>query len=335
VRHGSLFSGGGGFDLAAEWMKWENVFHCEINPFCQRILKYYWPKAISYEDITKTDFTIHRGKIDILTGGFPCQPYSAAGKRKGKEDERHLWPHMLRAIQEIQPRIIVGENVLGLLNWNGGMVFDEVCADLEAAGYFNSITPKGERKVVPVVLPAAGVNAPHQRYRVWFIAHSDINACSTKNAGRNESARREEGLQQQHEIQQSGKSNTLREQVVANTADEGLEGAVRRASERNGFAKSCKENGNASNSNIERQSGQGRPERQSDSTPNGNWKEHRTFDDGRWPTESPVCVRDDEFSSQLDGITLSKWREESIKMAGNAVVPELVYQIFQSIKKTI
>lgn len=83
MRHGSLFSGIGGFDLAAEWMGWENVFHCEWNPFGQRILKYYWPKTISYEDITKTDFTIHRGTIDILTGGFPCQPYSVAGKRKG------------------------------------------------------------------------------------------------------------------------------------------------------------------------------------------------------------------------------------------------------------
>jgi len=108
MRHGSLFSGIGGFDLAAEWMGWENVFHCEWNKFGQQVLKYYWPKAISYEDITKTDFTIHRGRIDILTGGFPCQPYSSAGKRLGKEDERHLWPEMLRAIREIQPSWVVG-----------------------------------------------------------------------------------------------------------------------------------------------------------------------------------------------------------------------------------
>jgi DNA-cytosine methyltransferase len=121
MRHGSLFSGIGGFDLAAEWMGWQNVFHCEWNPFGQRVLKHYWPNAISYNDITKTDFTIHRGSIDILTGGFPCQPYSAAGKRLGKEDDRHLWPEMLRAIREIQPAWIVGENVRGLTNWNGGM----------------------------------------------------------------------------------------------------------------------------------------------------------------------------------------------------------------------
>lgn len=162
MKHGSLFSGIGGFDLAAEWMGWENVFHCEWNPFGQRILKHYWPNAKSYNDITKTDFTKHRGAIDILTGGFPCQPYSLAGKRKGKADDRHLWPEMLRAIREIQPQWVVGENVFGIVNWNGGMVFDEVQADLEAEGY----------EVQPYVLPACAVNAPHRRDRIWFIAHS-------------------------------------------------------------------------------------------------------------------------------------------------------------------
>jgi DNA (cytosine-5)-methyltransferase 1 len=99
MTHGSLFSGIGGFDLAAEWMGWENIFHCEWNPFGQKVLKHYWPKSISYNDITQTDFSIHRGKIDILTGGFPCQPYSTAGKRLGKADERHLFPEMLRCIK--------------------------------------------------------------------------------------------------------------------------------------------------------------------------------------------------------------------------------------------
>jgi hypothetical protein len=118
-RHGSLFSGIGGFDLAAEWMGWENVFHCEWNDFGKKVLNHYWPNSISYHDITKTDFSVHRGTIDILTGGFPCQPYSQAGKRLGKEDERHLWPEMLRAIREIQPTWVVGENVFGLVNWDG------------------------------------------------------------------------------------------------------------------------------------------------------------------------------------------------------------------------
>jgi DNA-cytosine methyltransferase len=120
MTHGSLFSGIGGFDLAAEWMGWDNIFHCEWNPFGQKVLKHHFPNSISYNDITKTDFSIHANKIDILTGGFPCQPYSSAGKRLGKADERHLFPEMLRCIKEVKPRYIVGENVRGLVSWGGG-----------------------------------------------------------------------------------------------------------------------------------------------------------------------------------------------------------------------
>jgi hypothetical protein len=174
MTHGSLFSGIGGFDLAAEWMGWENKFHCEINPFGQRVLKYYWPNAISYYDIKQTDFTIWRGKLDILTGGFPCQPYSTAGKRKGKEDDRHLWPEMLRAIREIQPRWIVGENVRGLTNWNGGLVFDEVQADLEAEGY----------EVLPFLLPAAGVGAPHRRIESGLLPTAQTQGLKVCEAGK-------------------------------------------------------------------------------------------------------------------------------------------------------
>lgn len=169
MKHISLFSGIGGFDLAAEWMGWENVAHCEWNPFGQKVLKYYWPNAISYHDITKTDFTIHRGNIDIITGGFPCQPYSLAGQRKGKEDERHLWPEMLRAIREVQPCWVVGENVRGLINWSGGLVFDEIQADLENEGY----------EVTPFLLPALGVGANNLRERIWFVAYS--NSLGRKN----------------------------------------------------------------------------------------------------------------------------------------------------------
>ena len=165
MRHGSLFSGIGGFDLAAEWMGWENVFHCEWNEFGQKVLKHYWPNAESFSDITKTDFTKYYGTVDIITGGFPCQPYSSAGKRLGKEDERHLWPEMLRAIREVSPSFVVGENVRGLTNWNGGLVFDEVCTELESYGY----------SVAPVIIPACGLNAPHKRERVWFVAKNTLS----------------------------------------------------------------------------------------------------------------------------------------------------------------
>ena len=165
MKHLGLFEGIGGFSLAARWMGWETLAWCEWNEFGQKVLKHHFPEAEGFGDIKKTDFTKYANRIDIITGGFPCQPYSSAGKRKGKEDERHLWPEMLRAIREVQPRYIVGENVRGLTNWNGGLVFDEVQADLESEGY----------EVLPFLLPACAVNAPHRRDRIWFVAHSKHN----------------------------------------------------------------------------------------------------------------------------------------------------------------
>jgi len=172
MKHGSLFSGIGGFDLAAEWAGWENVFHCEWNPFGQRVLKHYWPDAESFFDINTSDFSKYANGIDILTGGFPCQPFSSTGKRRGTSDERHLWPRMLEVIKSIRPRYIVGENVYGLVNWSEGLVFEQVHIDLEAEGY----------EVQAYVLPAAGVNAIHKRDRVWFVAHTngDDNTKHTK-----------------------------------------------------------------------------------------------------------------------------------------------------------
>lgn len=98
MTHASLFSGIGGAEVAAAMLGWENVFHCEINPFCRRVLEYWFPNSKSYEDITKTHFDEWRGRVDVLTGGFPCQPFSYAGKRGGANDDRYLWPHMCRAI---------------------------------------------------------------------------------------------------------------------------------------------------------------------------------------------------------------------------------------------
>jgi DNA (cytosine-5)-methyltransferase 1 len=283
MTHGSLFSGIGGFDLAAEWMGWDNIFHCEWNDFGKKVLNYYWPQSISYHDITKTDFTIHRGTIDVLTGGFPCQPYSTAGKRLGKEDERHLWPEMLRAIREIKPRWIVGENVLGLVSWNGGMVFEEVCAELEAEGY----------EVQPYVLPAAGVNAPHQRYRVWFVAHANDNGISN-------------GLGQ---VQSQ-------------------DGEV---SERNNDAKPSYSDSFNDDANTKKQRLEGM---------RGEERRHAKFyrgQDGlqKWqnfPTESPICNGDDGLPERLDAITFPKWRNESIKAGGNAIVPQVAHQLFKAIQ---
>ncbi len=185
--HGSLFSGFDAPSVAASWMGWKNAFHCEINPFCNEILKYWFPNSEHYEDITKTDFSQWKGRIDVLTGGFPCQPFSLAGQRKGADDNRYLWPHMLRAIREIRPAWVIGENVAGILTMvqpgketevgsqtslfgednrkrillRQEYVVETICKDLEREGY----------SVQPLLIPACAVGAPHRRDRVWLVAH--------------------------------------------------------------------------------------------------------------------------------------------------------------------
>jgi DNA (cytosine-5)-methyltransferase 1 len=364
MTHGSLFSGIGGFDLAAEWMGWENVFHCEWNEFGKKVLHHYWPQSISYHDITKTDFTIHRGKIDILTGGFPCQPYSSAGKRKGKKDERHLWPEMLRAIREIQPRWVVGENVLGLVNWSGGLVFHEVQADLEAAGY----------EVWPYVLPAASVGAPHRRDRVWFVAY-----CSSIKPRKQTERKRGESIERRST--NNGRSSSERTIFTPNTSSNGFN--AESAPANNTIGQNNKQsrtqrkrtieglsnewptphpNGNGfnqRNGNDEEQPGKGGfnalgnadtgnehgDVADTENIGRADALENRELERGRFgqsykrgtwdtfPSQSPICSRNDGLSSRLDGITFSKWRNESIKAAGNAIVPQVVYQIFKAIKQ--
>jgi len=163
MKHVGLFEGIGGFGIAAQEAGWETVAYCEIDSFCQMVLEDLFPSAEKLTDIKTTDFTNYANTIDIVTGGFPCQPYSVAGKREGDKSDKHLWPQMLRAIREIRPRWVVGENVPGLINWSNGMVFEQVQAELEDEGY----------KVQTYVLPACAVDAPHLRYRCWIVAYSD------------------------------------------------------------------------------------------------------------------------------------------------------------------
>lgn len=311
MTHGSLFSGIGGFDLAAEWMGWENKFHCEWNEFGQKVLNYYWPNAKSYGDITKTDFNVWGGEIDIVTGGFPCQPYSQAGKRKGKEDERHLWPEMLRAIREIQPSWVVGENVLGLVNWSGGLVFHEVQTDLEAAGY----------EVWPYVLPACATNAPHRRDRVWFVAYSASNGHERRNGN----------SERNNSWKQSGKG--IRERLF-NKVGSISEGGDAANPNSNGQHRSySKHEINASKGgfdalgNIEQMGGDASDtEKQSSGRECEQQQEQGEFggcnsgyETDYWqnfPTQSPICNGNDGLSTRLDTITFPKWRNESIKAGG-------------------
>jgi DNA (cytosine-5)-methyltransferase 1 len=287
--HASLFSGIGGFDLAAEWMGWENLFHCEWNPFGQQVLKHHFPNSISYNDITKTDFSIHRGQVDILTGGFPCQPYSSAGKRLGNEDERHLWPEMLRTIQEVQPRWVVGENVLGLTNWNGGLVFNEVQVDLEAKGY----------EVQAFILPACAKNAPHRRDRVWFVAYSNLYNDKRK-VGSIDAKEKRISKEYRKEYSPSREFSGTNIQDVTNTNKIGFSTKMGNGELGGelGFTKRDEQN---------------------------MWNS--------FPTQPPICGGNDGLPTELDSISLSKYRKESLMAYGNAIVPQVAYEIFKAINE--
>ena len=222
MNHASLFSGIGGAEVAASMMGWQNLFHCEIQEFPRKVLQYWFPNSESYEDITKTDFTKWHGKVDVLTGGFPCQPFSLAGRRKGADDNRYLWPQMLRAIRQIHPTWVVGENVNGiktmvescqvtqmgrtdylfeenhLYREESRFTLDKICADLEAEGY----------SVQPIVIPACAIGAPHRRDRVWIVARKIPTTPSHPNSSND--SRRPEEIQGKSQKERLSERNDIR-----------------------------------------------------------------------------------------------------------------------------
>ena len=168
MNHLDLFSGIGGFSLGLEKAGFTTKAFCEMDPFCKLVLNKHWKDIPVYDNIkTLHGIQIEKdiGAIDIITGGFPCQPYSVAGKQKGTNDDRYLWPEMFRVIREVQPTFIIAENVKGLVNIQDGMVFETVCSDLESEGF----------EVQTFIIPAAGIGAPHKRERVWIVGYSEHN----------------------------------------------------------------------------------------------------------------------------------------------------------------
>lgn len=360
MRHVSTFSGVGGFDLAAEWMGWNNIAHTEWNTFCQHILKYYWPNAISYADITKTDFSIHRGDIDIITGGFPCQGNSLAGNRLGTEDDRYLWPELLRSVDEIKPPWIIGENVTGILSVEdrtgiyrdvfakvenrtitrfhevdhyeaiytrqAKMLVNSICEDLEKRGY----------EVQTFAIPAAAVGAPHQRERVWFVAHSPSNR-RLRNRKRSET---ENGKSESRYpgILEGGPEGLRFQGNASNSSGGRLEGGAscfRQTEDSSEWANIFKSGCGFGQKRFASHTDGVGLRGQSDRIRESRFfnEKGEIYDWSNFPTQSPICDGNDGFSSQLDGITFSKWRNESIKAGGNAIVPQVALQIFQAIEE--
>lgn len=271
LSHGSLFSGIGGFDLAAQWMGWTNVFQCEKDDWCRKVLAKNFPQTERFADIKEFDATKYNGAIDIISGGFPCQPFSVAGQRKGKKDDRYLWEEMLRVIGEVEPTYVVGENVTGII----GLALDTVLSDLEAQGYTTET----------FIIPACSKNAWHRRDRVWIVAYTNSigrqdeqkEAGELIHNGKRNSKAKEQGREQQQ--CRAGKSSS----VLANTNNTGCE--EQRKSITNGaelFAPKC-----------------------------SSW----------WQAEPAVGRVVDGLSDRVD----------RLKGLGNAIVPQVAYEIFSAI----
>lgn len=381
LTHGSLFSGIGGFDLAAEWAGFQNIFHADNNDFCRQALEHQFPNSDSYADITTTDFSKYRERITVLTGGFPCQPFSLAGKRKGAADDRYLWPAMLDIIRQVRPTWIIGENVIGIASMvlpgtvtkvedettlqeeehrvieteEQRFVIDSICEDLEQAGY----------SVQPLVIPACSIGAPHKRDRVLFVARlneagtaSDTSCLGRYDGGGN----RQGGYLSNHldrDATQSEPQRTGRQRGIGQVGE--TVGYVTHAN-----CDRCdswwRDRNRQSEDSSERNGVQPDPERpcqewtatdacgerpQLDSNRSGSTvqlcvaglcsrrstAERPVVDWSQFPTQPPIYPGDDGLPRQLAGLSLShkKWRTEAVKACGNAIVPQVAYEILRVI----
>lgn len=381
MTHASLCTGIGACELAATWMGWENLFSCEIDEFCNKVLKYHYPKATHYGNIFEQDFREWRGRVDVLTAGFPCQVYSLAGKRLGDKDDRYLWPQVLRVIDEIRPTWFVGENVAGILSMvlTGEEVkvgsYTDVCGesytmhetrqvyaveqikrDLESIGY----------SVQPVVIPACAVGAPHRRDRVWFIATNTDGAGLPETRSEQRAAGiAGDGLQrdvanpngdrfgirenkQKYITECQGETNDRscrKDGITSNPSKSGFQERVNNGKQedaketRTGMEGGLERHGNErvtpDTNCVELQGGGEERDDYSQGEESRNERSPKLFFQGwqNFPTQSPVCSRDDGDTLGLSGITFSRWRQESIKALGNSMVPQVVHEIFKAIER--
>ena len=381
--HASLFSGIGGPEIAAAMLGWQNAFHCEINDFGRKILEYWFPKSESYKDVKTTNFTKWRGRIDVLTGGFPCQPFSYAGQRRGADDDRYLWPEFKRVISEIRPTWVVGENVAGITTMveqgkitameSQASLFDEsdgvcrykyeqpftiqrVCADLEALQY----------SVQPFIIPACAVGAPHRRDRVFIVAHSKRKGAGCDCGAAGDERRRAcedwaESLRQAYRTFGAGRTDAADSDAATDTDNARLERDGRpqlqssqggQAADEHAACSSGEDGGHRISADTARYawntngagaelSEESRVSAQCETEP---WRICAGIRQGdrpvgeRWAnfsSVSPVHRGNDGIPFDVDCLTLSfgKWRTESLKAYGNAIVPQVMYEIFRFIEQ--
>lgn len=371
-KHLDLFSGIGGFALAGlrVWGNdYECVGFCENNRFCQELLKKRFPEVKVYDDIKKLkgkqiiadarsqkprglsnsqwekSKKIGNGDIDMLTGGFPCQPFSGAGKRNGKEDDRFLWPEMLRVIAEVKPKWVIGENVRGITNIERGMVLKQVRLDLENIGY----------EVEMFIIPAVAVNAPHRRDRVWIIAH----AGQQYGEGKSQQGKFKNPIKQGGAVESERPVERDRVGVTSDTEHNGYKARCektrgeKRESKKGGMCEFTGKNSVATDTDIRRQKEQkqqttGDKQRdRGDAADTKRTGQSGSFNGQRkeqfWGSNSgknwyevatELCGVDNGLSAELVGFKLSKARHrvERLKALGNAIVPQVAQEIMQAIK---
>ena len=326
-----LFSGIGGFAYAATQV-WgddlEIVAFCEIDKFCKKVLKKHWPDVKIIKDVKNEKIKKYKD-IDLLTGGFPCQPFSIAGKKQGTEDARFLWPEMFEVIQHTRPKWVIAENVRGLFVVEDGLVFEQVCTDLETEGY----------DVQTFIIPACAKNAPHRRDRIWFIAH----AIDSDGRGRGGQIGETSGLQKvdrqticSRVLSRTGNDRDISDSYPISNAERSThrkdfrtgEGQDKNISKWNKVGcntsdSSSKRNAsNTSNQRLQRNKqskASGKKERTPRPVAQCSWNEN-------WiEVASRLCRMDDGVSHRLHRIN-------RLKALGNAIVPQVAVAIMQTIK---
>ena len=312
-----LFSGIGGFSLGLEWAGMSTVAFCERDPYCTTILNKHWPDTPVHSDVRNLDGKDYADSIDLVAGGFPCQPFSVAGNRRGSDDDRHLWPEMLRIIQEAKPRWVIGENVFGIIN----MALDDVQADLEREHY----------EVRKFVLPAVAVDAHHRRDRVFIIAYRDPSLVNTSSEhGRGDTDRRggawvEVGgdvLAQTRRHQVSDATDRPSTHVAHSHGEgqlqqEGLECEVRRWSGDSGEQGSHVADAHGTRGEVGISGQESWQEGHAGESHHQGDQQLRRSPRGEWTAEP-------RLGRVVDGIPN---RVDRIKALGNAVVPQLIQAI--------
>jgi DNA (cytosine-5)-methyltransferase 1 len=330
-----LFSGIGGFSYGFERTnRIKTIAFCEKDKFCQKVLNKHWQGIKIYDDIRNINGS--EIKADIITGGFPCQPFSIAGKRRGQDDDRYLWNETIRVVAETKPRWFVGENVDGIINIANGTILQQIQKDLEAENF----------QVQCLVIPASGIGAWHQRKRVWIIGYSNSNANAEKKQrsnGKEDSIQKEywskdsavqftggtnnNNVSNSNGKQRNGCSQSTRERV---TKQQRLDSEKKR--NRNEIwsqAERCSEQAISNTNNIghkgyELQSNNLQKTKKPNQVASSGIREQQTW----WQTQSKLCGVPDGISYGLD-----KDRANRIKSLGNSIVPEIAYLIATSILK--